>query len=96
MVTFLLLVRPALRRWQGATNVLPLVAHGVLAEVLTNHGDRRHFMRVTMDENGSVHSAGGQASHLLSSLALANALAEVPPNTTLAAGTPVRVIRIDD
>jgi molybdopterin molybdotransferase len=96
LVTFLLLVRPALRRWQGATNVLPGVAHGVLAEALTNHGDRRHFMRVRMDENGEVRSAGGQASHLLSSLALANGLAEVPPNTTLAAGAPVRVIRIDD
>lgn len=96
MVTFLLLVRPALKRWQGATDVLPPVAHGILAEAFTNHGDRRHFMRVRMDENGTVRSTGGQASHLLSSLALANALAEVPPNTTLAAGTPVRLIRIDD
>jgi molybdopterin molybdotransferase len=95
MVTFLLLVRPALRRWQGATDVLPPVVHGILAEALTNHGDRRHFMRVRMDENGEVRSAGAQASHLLNSLALANGLAEVPPNTTLAAGAPVRVIRID-
>jgi molybdopterin molybdotransferase len=96
LVTFLLLVRPALRRWQGATNVLPPATHGVLAEALSNHGDRRHFMRVRVDENGLVHSAGAQASHLLSSMASANALAEVPPNTTLAAGASVRVIRIDD
>jgi molybdopterin molybdotransferase len=96
LVTFLLLVRPALRRWQGATNVLPPVAHGVLAEALTNHGDRRHFMRVRVDESGAVRSAGAQASHLLSSLAAANGLVEVPPNATLAAGSPVRVIRIDD
>jgi molybdopterin molybdotransferase len=96
MVTFLLLVRPALRRWQGATDVLPPVVHGILAEALTNHGDRRHFMRVRMDENGEVRSAGAQASHLLNSLALANGLAEVPPNRILAAGALVRVIRIDD
>ena len=96
LVTFLLLVRPALWRWQGATNFLPPITHGILAEALTNHGDRRHFMRVRVDESGAVRSTGAQASHLLGSLAAANALAEVPPNTTLAAGAPVRVIRIDD
>jgi molybdopterin biosynthesis enzyme len=53
-------------------------------------------MRVRVDENGMVYSAGAQASHLLVSLAAANGLAEVPPNTTLAAGAPARVIRIDD
>ena len=96
LVTFLLLVRPALRRWQGATNVLPPVTHGVLAEALVNHGDRRHFMRVQVDESGAVHSAGAQASHLLSSLAAANGLVEVLPNSALATGSPVRVIRIED
>jgi len=96
LVTFLLLVRPALRRWQGATNVLPPVGHGVLAEALTNQGDRSHFMRVRVDENATVHSAGAQASHLLSSLAVADGLVEVPPNASLAAGSPVRVIRINE
>jgi molybdopterin molybdotransferase len=96
LVTFLLLVRPALRRWQGAIHVLPPFTHGTLAEAFVNHGDRRHFVRVRVDENGAVHSSGAQASHLLSSLAAANGLVEVPPNATLAAGTPVRVIRIED
>jgi molybdopterin molybdotransferase len=96
LVTFLLLVRPALRRWQGATNVLPSVRHGVLGEALINHGDRPHFMRVRVDEDGTVHSAGAQASHLLGSLAASNGLVEVPPKAVLAAGSAVRVIRIDD
>jgi molybdopterin molybdotransferase len=96
MVTFLLLVRPALRRLQGAIEVLPPITHGILAEALTNNGERRHFVRVRVDENGAVRSAGAQASHLLSSLAAANGLVEVPPNATLAAGSPVRVIRIED
>ena len=96
LVTFLLLVRPALRRWQGETDVLPPITHGILAEAFANHGDRRHFMRVRVDENGIVRSAGAQASHLLSSLAAANGLIEVPSNTTLAPGSPARVIRIDD
>jgi molybdopterin molybdotransferase len=96
IVTFFLLVRPALRRWQGATDVLPPIALGILAEALTNHGDRCHFMRVRVDENGSVRSTGAQASHLLSSLAAANGLVEVPPNATLSVSSPVRVIRIED
>ena len=58
LVTFLLLVRPALLRWQGATDV-SLAAHlGVLAEPLVNQGGRRHFMRVGLDSAGKVRSAG--------------------------------------
>jgi molybdopterin molybdotransferase len=92
-VTFLLLVRPALLRWQGATNVC-LPAHpGVLTEPLANPGERRHFMRVRVDATGKIHSAGIQASHVLSSVAVANGLVDVPPSTTLAAGTAVSVLR---
>ena len=92
-VTFLLLVRPALLRWQGASEVA-LPAHpGVLAEPLVNRGDRRHFVRVRVDGEGRVHSAGTQASHMLHSLAAANGLVEVPPGTTFAAGATVRVLR---
>ena len=93
LVTFLLLVRPALLRWQGASDVR-LPAHpGVLAEPLVNRGDRRHFMRVCVDAAGSVRSAGPQASHRLGSLAESNALVDVPPATTLPAGATVPVLR---
>jgi molybdopterin molybdotransferase len=93
LVTFLLLARPALLRWQGAREV-GLVRHpGTLAEPLSNGGERRHFVRVKVDPMGNVHSAGIQASHVLSSIAAANGLVDVPPNTTLAAGTRVTVLR---
>ncbi|MFN7137916.1 MAG: hypothetical protein ACK4UN_01110, partial [Limisphaerales bacterium] len=39
--------------------------------------------------------SGIQASHILSSLATADGLIDVPPRTELAAGTTVRVIRWD-
>ena len=92
-VTFLLLVRPALLRWQGATAVA-LPAHpGVLADPLANQDERRHFMRVTVDTSGKIRPAGMQASHTLSSLAAANGLVVVPAHTTLAAGTVVSVLR---
>jgi molybdopterin molybdotransferase len=92
-VTFLLLARPALLRWQGATRVGLPVSAGVLAEPISNAGDRRHFMRVLVDGKGKVRSGGIQASHVLSSLALAEGLVDVPPRTTWAAGTGVQVLR---
>ncbi|MBI5799680.1 MAG: molybdopterin molybdotransferase MoeA [Verrucomicrobia bacterium] len=95
-VTFLLLVRPALLRWQGAGEVGLPAHHGVLAGALANRGDRRHFVRVRVDAEGRVHSAGTQESHMMHSLAAANGLVDAPPATTLAAGTTVRVLRFDD
>ena len=93
LVTFLLLVRPALFRWQGAEEVSLPRSHGILSESLGNPGNRRHFMRVKISHEGQVTSAGMQASHVLSSVAAANGLVDVPPNTTLATGTTVHVIR---
>jgi molybdopterin molybdotransferase len=95
LVTFLLLVRPALGRLQGARAVGLTQCPGPLAEPLTNPADRRHFMRVAQDDSGKVRSAGAQASHVLSSLAKANGLVDVPPRTTLAKGAIVFVLRWD-
>ncbi|MBI4659231.1 MAG: molybdopterin molybdotransferase MoeA [Verrucomicrobia bacterium] len=92
-VTFLILVRPALLRLQGAAEV-HLSSHlGALAEDLSNRGDRRHFMRVTVGRDGAVRSAGLQASHALSSLAVANGLVDVPPGASWHAGQHVSVFR---
>ena len=96
MVTFLLLVRPALWRWQGATHVDPPTRFCLLAEPLRNLGDRRHFMRVRIDANGEARSSGAQASHMLRSLASADGLVDVPPDTTLPSGKLVQVIPFDD
>src|SRR5207244_573587 len=89
LVTFLLLVRPALRRWQGAKDGGLLSQTATLAEPLANPGSRRHFMRVIVGPEGTARPAGTQASHILSSLAAANALVDVPPQTTYPAGTMV-------
>jgi molybdopterin molybdotransferase len=95
LVTFLLLVRPAILRWQGAID-LALPCHpAVLAESLENEGDRRHFMRVRISSDDKVYSSGFQASHILSSLAAANGFVDVPPRSTLIAGTTVQVLRWD-
>lgn len=92
-VTFLLLVRPALRHWQGARSTTLPAFPAVLGEPISNSSDRRHFMRGHVDVAGKVFSAGKQASHALASLATADALLDVPPQTTWAAGTIVKVQR---
>ncbi|HYG22184.1 MAG TPA: gephyrin-like molybdotransferase Glp [Verrucomicrobiae bacterium] len=94
-VTFLLLVRPALLRWQGAIDISLEKIRARLAQPVSNGGDRRHFLRVQLTAHGEVHAPGLQASHALSSLAEANALLEVPPRTTVSAGTEVTVLRWD-
>lgn len=94
-VTYLLLVRPALLRWQGARAVELPTHPAILGEPLSNPGDRRHFLRVRVDGEGKVFSAGRQASHVLRSLAAANGLLNLSPGETLAAGATVRVSRWD-
>jgi molybdopterin molybdotransferase len=91
-VTFLLLVRPALLRWQGANDVSMPSMHSILAEPLVNRGDRRHFMRVRLNGAGKVYSSGQQASHALGSLAAADGLVDVPPQTTFHPGDSIKVL----
>ena len=95
LVTFLLLVRPAMLRAQGAKELELATTIGVLAEETSNPGPRRHFARVIMDGQGKVSLSGSQASHLLGSFAAANGLLDMPPKSSLPAGHPVRVLRCD-
>lgn len=86
LATFHLLVRPALLRLAGAADTSPPTAQGQLAEAISNPGDRRHFVRVRIDDKGDIHLTGPQASHRLKSLASANALLDMPPETHWPAG----------
>ncbi|MED5381880.1 MAG: molybdopterin-binding protein, partial [Verrucomicrobiota bacterium] len=96
LVTFLLLVRPALLKMQGAAEWRLAKRPGRLADELANRGDRRHFVRVTIDAKGLVWNAGGQRSHMLGSLAKANGLVDLPPESRLAKGDPVDVLLFED
>jgi molybdopterin molybdotransferase len=64
---------------------------GTLAEPVFNSGDRRHFVRVRMDDAGKVYSSGTQSSHMLSSLAASNGLLDIPAGARLAEGERVQV-----
>ncbi len=96
LVTFRLLVRPALLKMQGAAHMTLPTARGILGEAMINHGNRRHFARVILQGDGRVVSAGLQASHALSSLVSANGLLEIPPETSWDEGREVLVLRADD
>jgi len=92
LVTFWLLVRPALLAMQGAEDVSPATCPATLTGTLRNSGHRRHFVRVKMTAEGEAASVGVQGSHALAGLAAANGLVDVAPNTTLPTGDRVRVL----
>jgi molybdopterin molybdotransferase len=95
MVTFELFVRPALRRMAGARALdRPRIAARAL-EKIDNPGSRRGYLRVTLTPEAQGFGArltGDQGSAILRSMVLADGLAVVAPDTTIAAGQPVDVI----
>jgi molybdopterin molybdotransferase len=95
MVTFELFVRPALRRMAGAEMIdRPRLSARAL-ERIANPGSRRGYLRVTLTAGADGYGArltGEQGSAILRSMVLADGLAIVGSDTTIAAGEPVDVI----
>ena len=93
MVTFLLFARPALAALQWAEP--PAGGRAVLGERLMCHPDRDECVRVRL-EDGKAFATGPQGSHVLLSMALADALVVVPRGAgrALAAGTEVELIAV--
>lgn len=96
-VTFLLFVRPALLRLQGAAEEeLPLPTFlAVAGEELVNSGNRPHYLRGTLDRDGTFRLAGRQESHALFALSRSHALVRVEPGQTTSPGGLVRAFRWD-
>jgi len=95
MVTFELFVRPALRRMQGAHVIDRPRLRARALEPIANPGSRRGYLRVTLKEDARGYGArltGDQGSAILRSMVLADGLAVVAPDTTIAAGETVDVI----
>lgn len=91
-VTGLLLVRPAVLRFQGAHQVHLPRFNAVAGERFENRGDRRHFVRVLINNEHRVVSAGTQAAHFMGSLALAEGLVDLGPGTTIQPGETLEVL----
>jgi molybdopterin molybdotransferase len=95
MVTFELFVRPALRRMAGAAVIDRPRLRALALEPIANPGSRRGYLRVTLTQDARGYGArltGDQGSAILRSMVLADGLAVVGPDTTIAAGAPVDVI----
>jgi molybdopterin biosynthesis enzyme len=99
MVSFELFARPALRQMMGfaPSEVDRPKVRAVVDEGLSRRPDGKlHFTRVVAsygaDNRYHVRSSGGQASNLLRSMALANALALVPDGDGIAAGGEAEVL----
>jgi molybdopterin molybdotransferase len=99
LVSFEVFVRPAIRRMLGSEPIHRPRIRARLTEALTSPAGKRQFVRVRLSvEEGEYVAApvGGAGSHLISSMAQANALAVVPEEITeLPAGTPVPVMVLE-
>lgn len=97
MVSFELFARPALRQMMGHRQLFRPELPAVADEALRRRPDGKvHFVRVvaTADDGGRLHvrASGGQGSHLLRAMALANALAVLPDGEGVDAGGTVKVM----
>jgi molybdopterin molybdotransferase len=99
-VSFEVFVRPVIRTMLGHERIYRPVVRAVLADTLPSPAGRRQFARghlVVEDGRYVVRPAGGQGSHMLGTLAKANALVVVPEDVTeVKPGTAVAVLRLDE
>ena len=100
MVSYELLARPALRQMMGHPNLhRPLVTAVATEDMVRKPDGKTHYNRVSARwEEGRlrVRSSGGQASNLLRSMALANALAVLEDGPGVRAGDDVAVLLLTD
>jgi molybdopterin biosynthesis enzyme len=100
MVSFELFARPGVRAMMGHDQLDRVHVEAVADEDLRRRPDGKlHLARVvaTPGSDGRFHvrSAGGQASHQLSAMALANALALIPDGEGVDAGESVTTMLLD-
>ena len=95
MVTFEVLVRPAILRMAGHGRLhRPTITARALAPIV-NRDRRRGYLRVTLtpaDDGYGARLTGTQSSGVLRSMVAADGLAVVPGETTVQTGQPVKVI----
>ncbi|MEU8102238.1 gephyrin-like molybdotransferase Glp [Nonomuraea muscovyensis] len=94
-VSFMLFVRPALRKMRGLPAGFPRTEEAYVIGALRSPAGRRSFLRGVLADDGTVTPVHGQGSHQLAALATANALIVVPEDVTeVPSGTAVEVIRL--
>lgn len=96
MVCFEIFVRPAIAKMMGHTSLEPDVIRVKVLDELDNRGGRRSFLRAIVSREGDGYVArltGPQGSGILTSMARANALLDIPAEEErVTAGSTVRAI----
>jgi molybdopterin molybdotransferase len=96
-ISFELYVRPLVRRLMGRADVSRPTEPATLLEPLDSPAGKQQYVRAVLEvgEDGrrSVRPVGGQGSHVVGALAMAQALVVVPPEVTrVEAGETVAVL----
>jgi molybdopterin molybdotransferase len=91
-VTFLLFVRPFLRRTQGIAQVAPRAIEARADFDWSKPDSRREFLRVKWNPQGGLDLYPTQDSAVLTSTAWADGLVDNPPNHSIAQGEHVRFL----
>jgi molybdopterin molybdotransferase len=92
-VTFLVLARPALLKRRGLTELELPVFEAEAAEDFVNRSERTTFLRARRERFGGkwlVRALPRQGSHVITSLAAADCLVEVPEAGAIARGATVK------
>ena len=92
LVTFLVLVRPALLKLQGATQLTPRGYRLVAGFDWPKPDKRREFLRVRLDADGGLALFTNQSSGVLTSAFWADGLLDNPPGQAIKPGDAVRFI----
>jgi len=95
-VTFVTMVRPFLLATQGVRDVAP-VSIRLRADFDWSRPDRRReFLRARMNAEGGVEVFANQGSAALNSTVWANGLIDIPADTAIVRGEPVRFLPYGD
>jgi molybdopterin molybdotransferase len=99
MVSFEMFARPAILKMQGIAEWRRPVIEATLVNGIRRKDDRRHYVRVRVEEHEGQYRAyltGDQGSGILSSMVEANGLAVIPEDwPSVAGGTRVQVMMLD-
>ncbi|QIL78750.1 molybdopterin molybdotransferase MoeA [Diaphorobacter sp. HDW4A] len=95
-VTFLMLVRPFLLRLQGVQSVAPRALYAKAAFDLPKSDARREFLRVRLNEEGSLELFRNQSSGVLTSAVWGDGLVDNPAMTMVKKGDVVRFIPMSE
>lgn len=91
-VTFQMLVRPFIRKCQGAAQALPVAREMIAGFEWNKPGPRREFLRVRVGADGRLERFPHQGSGVLTSCVWADGLVDNPPERVIRPGDTLRYL----